>query len=135
MFLTKGLLLFYSWNLCLFTYFIDKISSWPIYHIGSRKNTIYSEALKTFLLLDSVSIFWSVSLTGWKLLLLFRAYLVFYFYRLFFMYFNLVFFIMTIESHQLGTQKLWMLVYSFSKYFLRALRLLHLLLFSSLQVF
>lgn len=134
-FLIKGLLLFYSWNLCLFSYFINKISSWPIYHIGSRNNTIYSEALKTFLLLDFLSIFWSFSLTGWKLLFLFRVYLVFYFYRLFFMYFSLVVFIMTMESHQPGCQKLWMLIYSFNKYSLRALCVMHLLPFGSIQVF
>lgn len=51
------------------------------------------------------------------------------------MYFNLMFFIMTVESHQPGSQKLWMLVYSFNEYFLRALCVMHLLPFDLLQAF
>lgn len=134
--LIRNLLLFYPWNFCLFAYFIKKIFSWPIYHIGI--STIYNEPLKTFFLLDTLSIFfltlsifWSLSLTSWKYFFIYSLPGVLFFW-LFFMYFNLVFFMMTIESHLPGSQKLWMLIQQVLPV---GLIYMHLLTFSSLLVF
>ena len=127
-------LLFYPWNFCLFASFINQTSFWSIYHIGGRDNTIYSEILETFFSIIYPKYLLKSQPDSLKIVIFIQSLPGPLFLPIVFQILHFVFFIMTTESQQPGSRKLWMLVYSFNKYFLKAFCVVHSQPFSSTSV-